>query len=329
MIFRHNSIQEEKFKMLANIKHNNKWGYENISYLGCNALVTINCKIHGDFLQTPNNHLAGVGCPRCYSPKYTNEQWIGLAMQRHGKRYIYTKIDYTGSRNKIIIICKEHGEFNQVASDHLLGYNCPRCAELTRGRQQRHSQKNVISRFKKIHGRKYLYHLVKYETMRIKVTIVCRNHGPFEQVPHTHLYGKGCPSCSESKGENAIATLLKKNNINFIREFSFVDSIWRYDFFLVNLNIIIECDGAQHYKPVKFWGGKKGLRERQGRDKEKNILANKHNVAVIRVRYTTITSLINDLILELSKIYEPPLESILFSIHKKIKDKIETDTKQK
>lgn len=51
----------------ANIKHNNLYTYEKVKYTNAHTKIIITCKKHGDFLQTPNNHIygPGCGCPTC------------------------------------------------------------------------------------------------------------------------------------------------------------------------------------------------------------------------------------------------------------------------
>lgn len=40
---------------------------------------------------------------------------------KHGDKYDYSKSIYTRSNDKIVIICKKHGEFNQTAKQHIRG----------------------------------------------------------------------------------------------------------------------------------------------------------------------------------------------------------------
>lgn len=49
----------------SNIIHNNKYNYDNVNYINNNTKVTIVCPTHGDFEQTPSNHLQGKGCSKC------------------------------------------------------------------------------------------------------------------------------------------------------------------------------------------------------------------------------------------------------------------------
>lgn len=53
------------FASRASQIHNNKYTYGDVRYKSCKQKVTICCPRHGDFNQTPDNHLRGAGCPRC------------------------------------------------------------------------------------------------------------------------------------------------------------------------------------------------------------------------------------------------------------------------
>ena len=49
--------------------HNDKYDYSNVIYLSYHQKVKISCRIHGEFEQSPDNHLRGNGCPKCKSSK--------------------------------------------------------------------------------------------------------------------------------------------------------------------------------------------------------------------------------------------------------------------
>lgn len=54
------------FKERAEKVHNNKYIYNDSNYINNRTPITITCPIHGEFLQTPNDHLyGGCGCPKC------------------------------------------------------------------------------------------------------------------------------------------------------------------------------------------------------------------------------------------------------------------------
>jgi very-short-patch-repair endonuclease len=53
------------FVTLATQRHEGKYTYEKVNYVTTETKVIITCPKHGDFLQTPHDHLQGVGCPSC------------------------------------------------------------------------------------------------------------------------------------------------------------------------------------------------------------------------------------------------------------------------
>jgi very-short-patch-repair endonuclease len=60
--------------------------------------------------------------------KLTKEEFIQKCKEKHGNRYNYSKVEYKNISSKIIIICEEHGEFNQNAKNHKEGQGCPICS---------------------------------------------------------------------------------------------------------------------------------------------------------------------------------------------------------
>lgn len=55
----------EKFAKKAVEKHAGKYDYSKVVYTKATEKVVIICPKHGDFMQTPQNHLRGQGCPKC------------------------------------------------------------------------------------------------------------------------------------------------------------------------------------------------------------------------------------------------------------------------
>jgi hypothetical protein len=47
------------------------------------------------------------------------------------------------------------------------------------------------------HGGRYDYSRTEYFNCASKVSVTCREHGPFEQRPALHTSGSGCPECAE------------------------------------------------------------------------------------------------------------------------------------
>lgn len=126
--------------------------------------------------------------------RLTNEEFIKSCIEKHGDKYVYTKINYIKGTEDVIVICKEHGEFNIKASNFKKGFGCRKCSILRNKELQ--SSNNYIENFKKKHGNKYDYSLVEYINNKTKIKIICEEHGIFEQRPDMHLRGNGCPKCS-------------------------------------------------------------------------------------------------------------------------------------
>lgn len=179
----------------AKLVHNNKYDYSKTVYTHIENKIIITCPIHGDFMQTPGSHLAGHGCGGCAGNiKRTTEEFINKAMQIHGNKYNYCKVNYTNKNAKVIITCPEHGEFEQIASEHINGANCPKCQGFYR------TVEEFVNKAHKIHNYKYIYNKAIYVNAKTKVTITCPEHGDFKQSPNKHLAGQNCPICMNNGG---------------------------------------------------------------------------------------------------------------------------------
>ena len=55
----------EEFTNKANLIHENKYDYSLVEYINNRTKVKIICSIHGEFEQTPSDHLLRLGCPKC------------------------------------------------------------------------------------------------------------------------------------------------------------------------------------------------------------------------------------------------------------------------
>lgn len=122
--------------------------------------------------------------------KLDRYSFIWKAIQKHGYRYNYTKTKYINSSTKVCIICPIHGEFWQLPYDHLYGRGCSKCSGT-----KKLNNKDFIEKAKQVHGDKYDYSKVEYKGNKIKVCIICPEHGEFWQRPNDHLSGYGCNKC--------------------------------------------------------------------------------------------------------------------------------------
>ena len=92
-----------------------------------------------------------------------------------------------------------------------------------------------------------------------------------------------------SRGESRIQKFLKKNKIAFVPQKTFSDckhlKVLPFDFYLPKYNLLIEFQGAQHYRPVEVFGGKEAFIGQKHRDKIKKEFAKKNDIVLLAISY--------------------------------------------
>lgn len=185
-------ITTQVFVTRSSIRHYNRYDYSLVQYVNAHTPVCIICPEHGEFWQKPANHMLGNGCPSCFgTPKSNTEEFIRKAREVYGDRYDYSKVVYVGNKDKVCIICPEHGEFWMSPNNHLRGHRCPGCYGTPKK-----TTEEFIKLARNVHGDKYDYSKVKYDGLARKVRIICPEHGEFWQGAAVHLNGNGCSKCS-------------------------------------------------------------------------------------------------------------------------------------
>ena len=121
-------MTNEEFIKRAREIHGDKYDYFKVNYVNMHTEVIITCSKHGDFPQTPSNHLKGCGCSACSgTKKLSAKEFIKKAKKIHGNEYDYSKVKYVNIHTEVIIICPKHGPFPQEPSNHLNNQGCPKC----------------------------------------------------------------------------------------------------------------------------------------------------------------------------------------------------------
>lgn len=138
--------------------------------------------------------------------------FLEKAIEKHGQKYDYSKVEYRGTHKKVIIICRHHGEFTQTPSGHLSSKGCNKCRI-----QKTSSKEEFIRKANDIHDNKYDYHLVQYVNNDTPVTVICHHHGPFETRPRSHTSSKsGCPKCWSKSDLNPLDRSVAKFGDKFV-----------------------------------------------------------------------------------------------------------------
>lgn len=156
--------------------------------------------------------------------KITTEDFIKKARQIHGDKYNYSKVNYTKAKIKVVITCPIHGDFEQTPDAHLRGSGCPKCSG-----KLINDTESFVTYANKIHNFKYDYSKVNYTTAKVKVCIICPQHGEFWQTPDAHVrLQRGCPECKKEKLHND----RRKDFKQFIKEANIVhNNKYSYDKF--------------------------------------------------------------------------------------------------
>lgn len=286
--FNVNYLKNEFIEKSKN-KFGDRFDYSEVEYKNYQTPITLVCKEHGiRFSVRPDNHLSTRfgGCNGCYEryiestrsskPKLTEEEkkerrrehtekhFIEKAMKKFGNRFDYSKVKYVDCKTPVDIIDKESD--NKIFSIKPCNF-----LNLKKGKSRRMSftTEKFIERARKIHGDKYDYSKVEYKHNKKNVCIICPIHGEFWQTPHNHLItrkrgnGCGCPKCSHtvSKLEENVINRLTEENIKFKKEYinKEIFGNMRADFFIKAYNVIVECQGSQHFEENNnlhnFYGG--------------------------------------------------------------------------
>lgn len=133
--------------------------------------------------------------------KLTTEEFIVRAKAVHGDKYDYSEVEYVNNSSPVVIVCPEHGAFEQRPNKHFNGNGCPKCARATQSARQAMSQEVWIERAKRIHQNKYDYSKVAYVNNHTPISIICPIHGEFIQTPANHIKGQGCTICGMRKSK--------------------------------------------------------------------------------------------------------------------------------
>ena len=137
----------------------------------------------------------------------TTEEFVERAQQVHGDRYDYSKVEYTFSKNKVCIVCPDHGEFWQISNSHLAGRGCSKCGfAKSKSVLKTKTTEQFIKDAKKAHGNKFDYSKTEYINNQVKVIIGCSKHGEFKQRPTSHVRGSGCRRCADEHAKSKART---------------------------------------------------------------------------------------------------------------------------
>lgn len=242
--------------------------------------------------------LAGYGCQQCGFKKITktHEEYVQQVEELYHGEYEVVS-EYTGALNKIDILHTKCGRVRSaIANSVLQGKTCFYCHNESRAKSQEEFEQEV---YRLTHDE----YKVK-SPYKTSVELVTFKHNVetcgkvFKATPNAFISGGNrCPHCASSKGELAVKQYLDEQGITYIREKEYEDLVHirplRFDFYLPDVNLLIEYDGIQHFEPIEYFGGKDNFTYTQHSDNLKNTYCKNHNIPLLRIPYTEIHNIPN------------------------------------
>ena len=258
-------------------------------YINTETTITHRCLKDGyEWSAKPANILQGKGCPKCAGNLHlTNEEYISQLYTVNPNIRALEK--YVNAKTPILHQCLlDDYTWETMPYSTLQGYGCPKCAgnlkkthsEYILDLSIKNSDIEVIEQY--INAKTPILHRCKIDGYEWKI------------APSNVLCGQGCPQCQESNGEKRIRYWLDEHNLSYIYQKTFAECRYKkelpFDFYLPDLNVLIEYDGQQHFKPIDFAG--KGeewaieqLKITQHRDEIKNQYCANNNIKLLRIPY--------------------------------------------
>lgn len=182
--------------------HGDMYSYPKQAYVNSHTKISIKCRNHGLFNQSPDSHLRGAGCPKCSNDKssqgqaFEEDQINKILEAKSGGKVTLKKSTYVKMNAKGVVICSEHGEQPpRLMNTIIYGKNpCLQCSGSRSGRA--YSTKEFKELIQNRFGDRHKIKSFKYEGKQTKITLVCCDHGPFSLTAGSIYRSPGCPKCS-------------------------------------------------------------------------------------------------------------------------------------
>lgn len=238
-------------------------------------------------------------CPHCTGKK-TSEvskkkraiRYIGLAdniCKENGYTLLTRIDDYTDIKMDIEFVCPVHGKQRMVFDNFIHGHKCKDCSYEYRGENLRYDIEYVKEYIESINGNKLLnpedYEGVYVRNLNIRCSCGKVYTTSFGNYKYANVTTCLSCSCKMSNGEKRIKDFLEFNKVNFVQEKRFEDcrdvKPLPFDFYLPELNLIIEYDGEQHFGKVY----NRDYETTKKHDEIKNQYCKDNNIYLLRIPY--------------------------------------------
>ena len=215
-------------------------------------------------------------------------------VEKEGYKLLST--EYHRNSEKLLYECEKGHKYTAKFNDFRSGHRCPCCS----GRA-RHTYKE-IKELIEMEG--YTLLEKQYTNAHTPMKMICSKGHECIISWCNFKNNFRCKRCGQSisKGEREILKYLESKNIEFKHQKIFKDLSYTkyliFDFYIPSLNLCIEYDGEQHFKPVKFGNQtqeqmNKEFENTKIRDKMKDDYCKKNNINLLRIPYTEFKNINN------------------------------------
>ena len=277
-------------------------------YVNCRTKILIKHNIEAcnhTYEITPTGFLKGYGCSKCNKK---NTKTYNQKSQEQVEREINDI-----SNNEFVLISTYKNNSTNLKLKHNIGdcgyvfektfknfskYPiCPKCEGRVRNRDTDMFKNEV----EELVGDEYSV-LGEYIDTKIHVTMqhnTCKTI--YDVSPSAFLCGNRCPTCNNSRGEDAILKYLKEGNINHLPEYKIDDCRNErplpFDFAIFDnnntLKALIEFEGIQHFEAVEHFGGDEQLKYTQHNDNIKRQYCTDNNIKLLEIPYWELENVEN------------------------------------
>ncbi len=285
-------LADRDFK-LTSVYTNDK----NLIEIQCTKCETYNYKTMGNLISK------NMKCEKCQDvdaqPKKLEMktklfQKFCKELEEENYKMTSTDVQYVDNTTKFKVTCPQNHTFETNQCNFTISKRrCKQCDLIKKSEKNRLSDEDVNitldKRSLKLNG--------NYVNAKTPIDLICKqcdNH--FSICLNNIKWNKtGCPSCNASVGETAIIEVLKTNNVNYVKEYKFQKPKQckdtrdlPFDFYLPDLNLIIEFDGIQHSKPIGIFGGPEGYELTRKHDVIKTFHCIKNKIPILRISHQDI-----------------------------------------
>ena len=181
-------------------------------YEGSTIPSTVICKVHGELNKSRTNILLkNYVCGLCNSRfvKDTKDFVEALKVKFPNTWDLcdYSKTKYVGTTTKLLMTCKEHGDFEKTSNECLnseANYVCTKCNYKVRAEGKTHTRDSFLEKYKDRLSPLDSFKNLSYVNSDTKIEVTCKEHGSYFLLTGNYIKGQRCPKCSNSstsKGE--------------------------------------------------------------------------------------------------------------------------------